>query len=78
MTNIYHSGQQAKVGDIIIMAEKKTNYSAKKGAKARVIEMNENYLKLKWLDELSNGQMDGGYSSEYFNLNNQTLRGLIE
>lgn len=60
-----------KVGDVVVWKEKANYFSAKKGAKAKVVGFMRGgeMLDVVWLDEEANGQMDGGYSIESFEPN---------
>jgi hypothetical protein len=66
-----------KVGDIVIFNpnEGDLEYAAEKGAKAVVTEHKgtNRYLYVKWLDEKSHGQRDGGYNLEDFIKGEETI-----
>lgn len=60
-------------GSIIEWGETIKYFSAKKGAKARVLEdytteheSNDKTIQIEWIDELANGQDNGGYYLEKF------------
>ena len=60
-------------GSILEWKEKTKYHSAKGGAKAKVLqdyttehESNDNTIQVEWLDELANGQTNGGYYRENF------------
>lgn len=59
-------------GSILEYKETIKGYSARGGARAEVTsDYNEEYTRyvnVHWLDEKSNGQNDGGYIFEYFNI----------
>lgn len=67
-----------KVGDIISWSYDDINFSAKVGAKAEVIGYNNNWVVVKWLDEKSNGQMNGTYSESNFILHTPKLEPTIK
>lgn len=56
-----------EVGDIAIFLGDE-GYAAKKGATVRVTERSTHSLQVIWLDNLSEGQMDGSYGQELFEL----------
>ena len=60
-------------GSIVEWEETIQYFNAKKGAKARVLEdytteheSNDKFIKVEWIDELANGQINGGYYLEKF------------
>ena len=58
-----------KEGDIISFNASAPNYSAKKGAKARVVEdfhRKDEYVVIEWIDDLSNEQCNGKYYINMF------------
>jgi hypothetical protein len=58
-----------KKGDIIIWQVDHVSYTAKPGAKAIVqkdLLPTDEWVSVKWVGYLSNGQLDGGYSPSMF------------
>ena len=60
------TNDEIQVGDIVEWYETIPNYSAKKGARAKVVGIDEDYYNVEWLDNLSNGASNGGYTKEDF------------
>lgn len=59
-----------RMGDAIVWKDKINNYNAKKGAKATVcwpFYQKDDYVFIKWQDDLANGQNDGNYYINMFN-----------
>jgi len=60
------TNDEIQVGDIVEWYETIPNYSAKKGARAKVLGIDEDYYNVEWLDNLANGASNGGYTKEDF------------
>jgi hypothetical protein len=68
------TNDEIQVGDIVEWYETIPNYSAKKGARALVDSITEEFYFVEWLDNLANGAVNGGYMKEDFvKSDNQTL-----
>ena len=60
------TNDEIQLGDIVEWYETIPNYSAKKGARAKVVGIDEDYYNVEWLDNLANGASNGGYTKEDF------------
>jgi len=58
-----------KIGDIVVLNPKTREFGASKGAKAKIINIqNKGIIIVKWIDDKRNNQMDGNYHSLDFEL----------
>lgn len=68
----YYAKKQIKKGDALIYIKdydlSPYGMSAKKGAKVKVVGFNGEYIDIRWLDKKANGQMDGSYLPENFEI----------
>jgi uncharacterized Zn ribbon protein len=66
----YYAKKQIKKGDILIYIKdydlSPYGMAAKKGAEVKVVGFNGEYIKVNWLDKKANGQHDGSYYPDDF------------